>query len=115
MTVMLRSFLATCCGLAALAAASAPAGAQGFNWQSHKGTTLNLLMNNHPWSQAMRDMNKEFTARTGIEVRMEIFNEEQFRARLATMMQARSADIDVYMSLASREGRCSRRPAGSPT
>jgi multiple sugar transport system substrate-binding protein len=101
---MKKCLLTACFGLALLAAGAAPAGAQGFDWQSHKGTTLNLLLNNHPWSQAMRDMAKEFTAKTGIQTRLEIFNEEQFRARLATLMQARSADFDVYMSLASREG-----------
>ena len=101
---MRKCLLTACFGLAMLAAGAAPAGAQGFDWQSHKGTTINLLFNNHPWSQAMRDLTKEFTAKTGIETRMDIFNEEQFRARLATLMQAHSPDIDVYMSLASREG-----------
>ena len=101
---MKRWLLSACFGAALLAAGAAPASAQGFNWQSQKGTTMNLLFNNHPWSQAMRDLAKEFTAKTGIETRIEIFNEEQFRARLATLMQARSTDIDVYMSLASREG-----------
>ena len=101
---MRKYLLSACFGLALLAMGAPTAGAQGFDWQSHKGTTLNLLLNNHPWSQAMRDLAKEFSAKTGIETRLEIFNEEQFRARLATLMQARSADIDVYMSLASREG-----------
>jgi multiple sugar transport system substrate-binding protein len=102
--MMKKWLLSACFGAALLAAGAAPASAQAFNWQNQKGTTINLLLNNHPWSQAMRDLAKEFTAKTGIETRIEIFNEEQFRARLATLMQARSADIDVYMSLASREG-----------
>ena len=33
--------------LAVLAMGAPTAGAQGFDWQSHKGTTLNLLLNNH--------------------------------------------------------------------
>ena len=60
---------------------AAPAGAQGFNWRSQDGQTVNLMFNNHPWSQAMREMVADFTAKTGIKTRMEIFNEEQFRAR----------------------------------
>ena len=37
-------------------------------------------------------------------LQIEIFNEEQFRARLTTLMQGKSPDLDVYMSLTSREG-----------
>jgi multiple sugar transport system substrate-binding protein len=98
-----RSFLAGAM-LAASTLLAAPAGAQGFNWRSQDGQTVNLMFNNHPWSQAMREMVADFTARTGIKTRMEIFNEEQFRARLTTLMQGRSSDVDVFMSLTSREG-----------
>lgn len=91
-------------GALAVALASTTALAQGFDWKKHDGQTINLLLNNHPWSQAMKDMAAEFTNRTGIRTRIEIFNEEQFRARLTTIMQARSADIDVFMSLKAREG-----------
>jgi multiple sugar transport system substrate-binding protein len=85
-------------------ALSLPAAAQNFNWRAHEGQTINLMLNNHPWSQAMRDLAAEFTAKTGIKTQIEIFNEEQFRARLTTLMQGKSADLDVYMSLTSREG-----------
>jgi multiple sugar transport system substrate-binding protein len=92
-------------GAVALSATFAlPAAAQGFNWKAHDGQTINLMFNNHPWSQAMRELVADFTAKTGIKTNMEIFNEEQFRARLTTLMQGRSADLDVYMSLTSREG-----------
>jgi multiple sugar transport system substrate-binding protein len=91
-------------GACALALTAGSALAQTFDWKKHDGQTLNLLLNNHPWSQAVRDMAGEFTAKTGIKLRIEIFNEEQFRARLATMMQAKSTDIDVFMSLKFREG-----------
>lgn len=90
-------------GLAAFCLA-APATAQEFNVRRFEGQTINLLLNNHPWSQAMREKVAEFTRLTGINARIEIFNEEQFRARLTTLMQARSADIDVFMSLKPREG-----------
>jgi multiple sugar transport system substrate-binding protein len=97
---------------AAAAAASVlglPALAQDFNWRGQDGRTVTLLLNNHPWSQAMREMAADFTARTGIRTRIEIFNEEQFRARLTTLMQGRSADVDVFMSLPSREGAVFKR------
>lgn len=97
----------------AAAAGAAPARAQSagaaFDWRRHDGQTINLMFNNHPWSQAMREFVVEFTARTGIRTRIEIFNEEQFRARLTTFMQGRSAELDVFMTLASREGPVFRR------
>ena len=81
-----------------------PSYAQNFNWKANEGQTINLMLNNHPWSQAIRDMAAEFTAKTGIKTQIEIFNEEQYRARLSTLMQGKSSDLDVYMSLTSREG-----------
>ena len=94
------------------AGATVPAQAQaqaGFDWRRQDGQTINLMFNNHPWSQAMREQVAEFTARTGIRTRIEIFNEDQFRARLTTFMQGRSAELDVFMTLASREGPVFRR------
>jgi multiple sugar transport system substrate-binding protein len=78
--------------------------AQAFNWKKHDGQTINLLLNNHPWTQAIKDMSADFTAKTGIKLRIEVFNEEQFRARLSTMLQAKSSDVDIFMSLKFREG-----------
>jgi len=106
---MRRTFIAGAIAAAAAALAPQPAAAQDFNWRAQEGRTITLLLNNHPWSQAMREMSAEFTARTGIRTRVEIFNEEQFRARLTTLMQGRSSDIDVFMSLPSREGAVFKR------
>lgn len=90
--------------VAAMALMAQDASAQAFNWKKNEGQTINLLLNNHPWSQAIKDMAGAFTEKTGIRTRIEIFNEEQFRARLSTLMQAKSADVDVFMSLKPREG-----------
>ena len=59
-----RSIAAAVMAVAPLFGASA--NAQGFNWRSQDGQTINLMFNNHPWSQAMRDMVADFTAKTGI-------------------------------------------------
>lgn len=100
----MKRFTAIAAAAAALLFTVPTVQAQAFNWKQHDGQTINLLLNNHPWSQAVRDMAGEFTAKTGIKLRIEIFNEEQFRARLTTMMQAKSSDVDVFMSLKFREG-----------
>lgn len=91
-------------GAAAVVISSTAVAQDAFDWEKHDGEELNLLLNNHPWTQAVRDMADEFTETTGIDLNIEVFNEEQFRARLTTLMQAQSSDIDVFMSLKSREG-----------
>jgi len=82
----------------------APAGAQTFDWKHFNGETLNVLLNNHPWSNAIRDLAPEFTAKTGIKLRIELLNEDPQRARLGTLLQAKSSDIDIFNSLQIREG-----------
>lgn len=100
----MRHTLGVLAATAAMMLSAGSALAQAFNWKKHDGQTLNLLLNNHPWSQAIKDGAGDFTAKTGIKLRVEVFNEEQYRARLNTMLQAKSSDIDVFMSLKFREG-----------
>jgi len=96
----MKAFLFT----AALSLAAAPAVAQtSFDWRKHEGKTINLMLNNMSWTQAVRERLDAFTAKTGIKTRVEVFSEEQYRTRLSTLMQAKSDDIDVFMTLPSRE------------
>ena len=100
----MRHFIQSCLAVGAMLASGGPATVQSFDWKQQEGQTLTLLLNNHPWSQAVKDLAGEFTEKTGIRLRLDVSNEEQFRARLTTVLQARSPDIDVYMSLKPREG-----------
>jgi len=103
---MKRNLAARWTGVALLGAALMPmAHAQSFDWKRADGQTINVLLNNHPWSQAMRELTKDFTAKTGVNVRLEILAEEPFRTRQQTLLQARSKDVDVFMTLTMREGR----------
>lgn len=89
----------------AVAAALLPSlvSAQEFNWRKHEGETINLVLNNLAWTPKIKDQLDQFTAKTGIKLRFEAFAEEQFRARLSTLMQAKSNEVDVFMTLPSRE------------
>jgi len=93
-----------------MAAASAAllgtaAHAQAFNWQAHKGQTIDFLTENHPWSNKVVADLPAFEKLTGIKVRVDTFQEQQMRQRLVTMLQSKSAGVDVFMSLKSLEGR----------
>lgn len=81
-----------------------PSQAGEFNWKRYQGETINFLSSNHPWANAVLKQQSEFTALTGINIRVDTFQEAQMRQRLVTVMQAKSSEVDLYMSLKSREG-----------
>ena len=97
---MKRFLLAT----AMVAMGLSPTLAQDFSWKAQSGKTVSFLSSNHPWANAVLAKRAEFEALTGIKVQVDTFQEAQMRQRLVTVLQGRSADVDLYMSLKSREG-----------
>jgi multiple sugar transport system substrate-binding protein len=91
-------------GLGAALLLAAPAAAQSFDWKAHKGVTVLFLANNQPWTNAVLKYKAEFEALTGITLKVDSYQEQQMRQRLLTVMNARSDEIDVFMTLPSREG-----------
>jgi multiple sugar transport system substrate-binding protein len=92
-------------GLAmALAAGGARAAGDSVDWKRFDGQTITFLSSNHPWAQAVLKRLDQFTKLTGIKLRVDTFQEAQMRDRLMTVLQSRSADVDLFMSLKSREG-----------
>ena len=67
-------------GLSALALIGAGEAAQ-FNWQQFKGTQLRVMLNKHPWQIAIEPHLKEFEALTGMKLVVEVYPEDQFRAK----------------------------------
>ncbi len=77
---------------------------QQFDWKKHQGETVTFLSSNHPWANAVLKHKGEFEALTGITLKFDTYQEQQMRQRLVTVMNAKSSEIDVFMSLPSREG-----------
>lgn len=75
-----------------------------FNWRRFEGDQINFLANNNPIGQLLQQYAPEFTALTGIRVEVNLYAEQQYRQRLETTFQARSDEVDIFMSLISREG-----------
>lgn len=95
------------CAAAFLALALAvvvPAQAQGFDWHKYQGKTITFLVNNNPIGNALVKYKPEFEKLTGINVKVDGYQEQQMRQRLVTVMNAHSDEVDVFMSLPSREG-----------
>jgi multiple sugar transport system substrate-binding protein len=77
---------------------------QGFDWKRYEGQSIQFLANNNPVGQLLKKYSDEFAQLTGINVTVSLFSEQQFRQRLQTIFQAKSNEVDVFMSLVSREG-----------
>ena len=91
-------------GLVVLAAASQGVSAQDFNWKKHQGKTITFLSNNNPVASAMLKHKAEFEQLTGITLKVDTYQEQQMRQRMVTVMNSRSDEVDLFMSLPSREG-----------
>src|SRR6266702_7675929 len=88
----------------AVVAVSAQASAADFDWKKFQGKTVTFLANNNPVSQALLTYKGDFEKLTGITLKVDGYQEQQMRQRLVTVMNARSDEVDVFMSLPSREG-----------
>src|ERR1700753_862156 len=103
---MKARMLATRGALPALAigVVSAPARAAYFGWTKFKGKTVTFLANNNPVSQALLTYKADFEKLTGMTLKVDGYQEQQMRQRLVTVMNAHSDEVDVFMTLPSREG-----------
>lgn len=81
------------------------ADAASINWHKYSGQTINILADNNPVGELLQKHAKEFHKLTGINVNVSLYSEQQFRQRLQTIMQSKSDQVDVYMSLVSRDGK----------
>ncbi len=75
-----------------------------FNWQQFKGTQLRVMLNKHPWQIAIEPHVKEFEALTGMKLVIEVYPEDQFRAKTSVELQSGSGNIDVFMTMPAQEG-----------
>ena len=95
--------LALIVGLLGLALASASEAGQ-FNWQQFKGTQLRVMLNKHPWQIAIEPHLKAFEALTGMKLVVEVYPEDQFRAKTSVEFASGSGSIDVFMTMPAQEG-----------
>ncbi|MEL6149196.1 MAG: extracellular solute-binding protein [Chloroflexota bacterium] len=73
--------------------------AQDFDWRAHEGTTLNVLLNQHPYQQALVAELDEFTELTGIEVTFDVFPEQNYFDKVTLDLSAgENGSYDVFMT-----------------
>ena len=75
-----------------------------FDWKKYQGRTVTFLANNNPVANAIVKYKADFEKQTGITLKVDGYQEQQMRQRLVTVMNSRSDEVDLFMSLPSREG-----------
>jgi multiple sugar transport system substrate-binding protein len=78
--------------------------AASFDWQKYKGQTIEVLVDNNPIGRVIEENAASFERLTGITLNVDTFTEQQMRQRLVTALDSNSDQVDVFMTLPSREG-----------
>ena len=103
--VILSMVISACAGAAPAPAAQAPAQQAAsapsgeFNWRAFEGESLKLLLNQHPYQQALVGELDKFTQLTGISVTYDVFPEQNYFDKVTIDLQAGDASTyDVFMT-----------------
>jgi multiple sugar transport system substrate-binding protein len=84
--------------------ATSPVAGGDFDWQQYSGTTIRVMLNQHPWTTAIQDSFPEFEELTGIDLVVETYPEDQFRQKSLVELTSGAGTIDVFMSQPPQEG-----------
>ncbi len=96
-------------GLGALGVTAAAAGtllnlgatralAADFDWQAHKGKSVKLLLNKHPYADAMIANIQAFKDLTGMEVTYDVFPEDVYFDKVTAALSSGSSEYDAFMT-----------------
>jgi multiple sugar transport system substrate-binding protein len=72
--------------------------AADFDWQKHKGTMLTLLLNKHPYTDAMIADLDNFRKLTGMDVKYDVFPEDVYFDKVTAALSAKSSQYDAFMT-----------------
>lgn len=78
--------------------ASTRAMAQDFDWKKYEGQTLGLLMNKHPYMDAMVENIDSFKELTGMDVKYDVFPEDVYFDKVQAALSSGSTEYDVFMT-----------------
>jgi len=83
---------------ALLSSVSTQALAADFDWKKHSGTTVNLLLNKHPYTDAMVANLDSFKGLTGMDVKYDVFPEDVYFDKVTAALSSRSTQYDAFMT-----------------
>lgn len=70
----------------------------GFDWQKHSGTKIKLLLNKHPYADAMIANLENFKKLTGMEVEYDVFPEDVYFDKVTAALSSGSSEYDAFMT-----------------
>jgi multiple sugar transport system substrate-binding protein len=91
-------------GLGALASSTLLGGAltgamaADFDWQKFKGSNLKLLLNKHPYADAMIADLDSFKKLTGMNVTYDVFPEDVYFDKVTAALSSKSSEYDAFMT-----------------
>lgn len=78
--------------------ASTRAMAQDFDWKRHSGKSIKLLLNKHPYTDAMIANLDNFKQLTGMDVTYDVFPEDVYFDKVTAALASRSSEYDAFMT-----------------
>lgn len=90
--------LTTAAASSLLNAASTRALAADYDWQKHKGTSLKLLLNKHPYADAMIADIESFKSLTGMSATWDVFPEDVYFDKVTAALSSGSTEYDAFMT-----------------
>lgn len=79
-------------------AAATKALAADFDWKKHSGTGIKLLLNKHPYTDAMIANLDSFKEMSGMEVTYDVFPEDVYFDKVTAALSSRSSEYDAFMT-----------------
>ncbi len=83
---------------AAFASSVSQAMAADFNWKGHAGKSVKLLLNKHPYVDAMIGDLEAFKSLTGMNVTYDIFPEDVYFDKVTAALSSKSDQYDAFMT-----------------
>ena len=80
------------------AAATNALAQNGFDWKKHSGTTVKLLLNKHPYADAMIANLDNFKKMTGMDVEYDVFPEDVYFDKVTAALSSGSSEYDAFMT-----------------
>ena len=81
-----------------LNAAATNALAADFDWMKFKGSKIHLLLNKHPYADAMIADLENFKKMTGMDVTYDIFPEDVYFDKVTAALSSKSTQYDAFMT-----------------
>jgi multiple sugar transport system substrate-binding protein len=72
--------------------------AADFDWKKNSGKTLTLLLNKHPYADAMIADLDNFKNMTGMDVKYDVFPEDVYFDKVTAALSSKSSQYDAFMT-----------------